>query len=128
VAQAAAAAGIRPLGFVGSIAAYGEPEVFAQRIAQARRLGFAGAQVIHPGQIATLNEGFSPSADEVRWAQRIAEATERAAGEGIAAFSIDGKMVDRPIIERARRILAMRRVGEAPTGEASERGAQGSAD
>lgn len=119
VAQAAAAAGIRPLGFVGSIAAYGEPEVFAQRIAQARRLGFAGAQVIHPAQVATLNEGFSPSADEVRWAQRVVEATERAAAEGIAAFSVDGKMVDRPIIERARRILAAPRGGEAPTGGSS---------
>ncbi len=106
IAQAAAAAGIRALGFVGSIAAFGEPEAFAQRIAQARRLGFKGAQVIHPAQVPVLNELFSPSADELSWAQRVLEATERAAADGLAAFAVDGKMVDRPIIERARRIVA----------------------
>jgi len=106
VAQAASAAGIRALGFVGSIAEYGEPEVFAQRIAQARRLGFKGAQVIHPAQVAVLNELFAPSAEELDWARRVLEATGQAAAEGRAAFSVDGKMVDRPIIERARRIAA----------------------
>jgi len=116
VAQAAAAAGIRPLGFVGSIGAFGEPEIFAQRIAQARRLGFTGAQVIHPAQVAALNEGFSPSADEVQWAQRVVEATEHAAAQGLAAFSVDGKMVDRPVIERARRILDAARPARAAAG------------
>lgn len=111
VAQAAAAAGIRALGFVGSIGAFSEPEAFAQRIAQARRLGFKGAQVIHPAQVAVLNEFFSPSADELSWAQRVLEATERAGAEGLAAFAVDGKMVDRPIIERARRIVASARGG-----------------
>jgi citrate lyase subunit beta/citryl-CoA lyase len=109
VAQAAAAAGIRALGFVGSIAAFGEPEVFAQRIAQARRLGFKGAQVIHPAQVSILNELFSPSADDLAWARRVLDATERAVAEGLAAFTVDGKMVDRPIIERARRIVASAR-------------------
>ena len=109
VAQAAAAAGIRALGFVGSIAAYGEPQAFAQRIAQARRLGFKGAQVIHPAQVAVLNELFSPSADELSWAQRVLEAADRARAEGVAAFAVDGRMVDRPIIERARRIVASAR-------------------
>jgi citrate lyase subunit beta/citryl-CoA lyase len=109
VAQAAAAAGIRALGFVGSIAAFGEPEVFAQRIAQARRLGFKGAQVIHPAQVSILNELFSPSADDLSWARRVLDATERAVAEGLAAFTVDGKMVDRPIIERARRIVASAR-------------------
>ncbi len=109
VAQAAAAAGIRALGFVGSISEFGEPEVFAQRIAQARRLGFKGAQVIHPAQVSILNELFSPSADELSWARRVLDATERAVAEGLAAFTVDGKMVDRPIIERARRIVASAR-------------------
>ena len=105
VAQAAAAAGVRPLGFVGSIGEYGDAEAFRARVRQARRLGFRGAAVVHPAQVAILNEEFSFTADERSWARRVVDVAEVAALAGRAAFELDGKMVDRPIILRARRIL-----------------------
>ena len=109
VAQAASAAGIKALGFVGSIAGFDDLEQFEQVIAQARRLGFTGAQVIHPAQVPILNRQFSPSEQELAWAEKILVATEQATAQGLAAFAVDGKMVDRPIIERARRILGAKR-------------------
>jgi citrate lyase subunit beta/citryl-CoA lyase len=107
VAQACAAAGIRPLGFVGSIGDFSDPQAFRETIRRARQLGFAGAAVIHPAQVAILNEEFSPSAQECAWAERVIEAARRA--EGLGAFEVDGKMIDKPIIERALRVLEQRR-------------------
>ena len=69
---------------------------------KARRLGFAGKVAIHPAQIPAIHEVFTPSRDEVRRARRIVEA-DRAAGG--AAVAVKGRMVDRPVVEAARRIL-----------------------
>jgi citrate lyase subunit beta/citryl-CoA lyase len=104
VAQACAAAELLPLGFVGSIAAYDDLAAFEGMVAQARRLGFRGAAVVHPSQVPILNAGFGPSTAEIAWAQRVVAAAQ-AAGEG--AFRLDGRMVDRPVLLRARRWLAM---------------------
>ena len=72
----------------------------------ARSLGFRGKACIHPGQIEVVNRVFAPTPAEVAWAQRIVEAFEEGerAGRGVVAH--DGTMVDRPVVERARRILA----------------------
>lgn len=109
---AARAAGLLPLGFVGSIGAFGDPAAFRATVAQARRLGFRGAMAVHPAQVPVLNEGFAPPAEEVAWARRVADgdAAARAAGRG--AFRLDGRMVDAPVVRRAEEILAM--AGEAP--------------
>ncbi len=104
VAAAARAAGILPLGFAGSIGNFTDPGAYRARIVQARQLGFAGALAVHPAQVAILNEGFAPTAAEVAWARRVADAAARA-GEG-AAFAVNGKMVDAPVVRRARDILA----------------------
>jgi citrate lyase subunit beta/citryl-CoA lyase len=74
---------------------------------QARRLGFTGKSLIHPGQIETINEVFSPSADEVSYARRVIDAFEGAQRKGEGAVALDGKMLDQPIVERARRTLAL---------------------
>lgn len=105
VAQAAAAASLWPLGFVGSIAAYDDLDDFARRIKQARALGFRGAFVIHPDQVKVANAGFAVSDDERAWAARVVQAAAGAAG---GAFALDGRMIDAPVLERARRILAGR--------------------
>ena len=81
----------------------GDLEGLAAEARQARDLGFAGKAVIHPGQVGAVNEIFSPTEVEERWARRIVEAFERRADEGPA--TVDGRMVDRPILERARWIL-----------------------
>ena len=80
-----------------------DPDGLAVETRQARDLGFAGKAVIHPGQVGAVNEIFSPTEVEERWARRIVEAFERRADEGPA--TVDGRMVDRPILERARWIL-----------------------
>ena len=73
---------------------------------RARSLGFGGKLCIHPRQVAIVNEAFSPSAADLAWAQRVVDA---AAASGGAAVAVDGKMVDAPVLARARRLLAARR-------------------
>jgi citrate lyase beta subunit len=72
----------------------------------ARSLGFRGKACIHPAQLETVNRVFSPSEDEVARAQRVVEAYERAAEKGRGAVALDGEMVDLPVVERARRLVA----------------------
>jgi len=71
----------------------------------ARDLGFDGKGSIHPAQIATLHAVFSPSAKELEEARKIVAAAEDAERRGIGAIAIGGKMIDRPVLERARRAL-----------------------
>lgn len=73
----------------------------------ARMLGFHGRTVIHPTHIEVVNRVFSPTADEVAWARRVLEAAGAAAANGSAVAKVDGVMIDRPVAERAHRILAM---------------------
>src|SRR6266852_2319680 len=72
---------------------------------RARRLGFAGKTLIHPGQIAVVNEIFSPSAAEVDEARRVVRAFDEALGRGDGAVALDGQMLDAPVVDRARRVL-----------------------
>jgi len=102
---AARAAGITPLGFIGSITVYNEPELFRSWIARARDLGFEGAFCIHPRQVGILNEEFAPAADEVGKARALISAFEAHIADGRGAFSFAGRMVDAPVVNRARRTL-----------------------
>ena len=102
---AARAAGVLPLGFVGTVADYKDLEAFRATARRSRRLGFTGASVIHPSQIAILNEEFRPSPEEVQKAQRVVEAFDRAKQGNTGAIEVDGRMVDLPVVERARRTL-----------------------
>jgi citrate lyase subunit beta/citryl-CoA lyase len=106
VVFAARAAGVLPLGFVGTVADYKDLDAFRATVRRSRRLGFTGASVIHPSQIAILNEEFRPSREEVEKARRVVAAFESAAGGNKGAIEVDGKMVDLPIVERARHTLA----------------------
>jgi citrate lyase subunit beta/citryl-CoA lyase len=104
---AARAAGLLPLGFIGSIGEFSDTDKLRDVAAHARRLGFAGALAIHPTQIAIFNEAFSPSADELEWARRVVAAENDAATRGLSAFSLNGKMIDPPVVRRAHEILAL---------------------
>ncbi|MER8473168.1 CoA ester lyase [Mesorhizobium sp. M1328] len=104
---AARAAGLLPLGFVGSIGEFSDPDNLRETAAHARRLGFAGALAIHPKQVAIFNEAFSPSAQELEWARRVIAAEDDAATRGQSAFSLNGKMIDPPVVRRAHEILAL---------------------
>jgi citrate lyase subunit beta / citryl-CoA lyase len=103
---AARAAGILPLGFLGTVADFRDLEAFRTTIRRSRRLGFLGASCIHPAQVAILNQEYRPAADEVREAERIIAAYAQAVAAGTGAIELDGKMVDVPIVERARQLLA----------------------
>lgn len=70
-------------------------------------LGYQGKMCIHPRQVPLVNAVFSPSEEEVAWARRVATAFDEAEREGSSAFALDGKLVDYPIVYRARRVLAM---------------------
>ncbi len=70
---------------------------------RARRLGFGAKLCIHPRQVPTVNAAFSPTPEALDWAQRVVDAAAKAGG---AAVAVDGKMVDVPVLERARRVLA----------------------
>jgi len=72
----------------------------------ARSLGFRGKTCIHPDQVEVVNRVFAPTAAEVDWARRVLEAFEEEEVAGRGVFALDGTMVDRPVVERARRILA----------------------
>ena len=107
LAIAARSAGILPLGFIGTVADYKDLDAFRQTVRRSRRLGFRGASVIHPSQIAILNEEFAPAADEVESAQRIVAAYDEAVAAGRGSISVDGKMIDVPVVLRAQALLAI---------------------
>lgn len=101
----ARAAGIMPLGTLHSIADYKDLDGWREASQRARRLGYMGAFCVHPGQVAILNEAFSPTPGEVQYAKRVVEAAARAESEGVGACELDGRMVDWPVVERARGVI-----------------------
>ena len=115
VVFAARAAGITPLGFVGSIAQYRDLEAFRSTIRRSRQLGFRGALCIHPAQVAIMNEGFAPSQEELAEARGIIDAYERALAAGRGSAEYNGRMLDAPVVARAKEVLASA-VDEVPQG------------
>ena len=73
----------------------------------AKQLGFKGKFLIHPKQIETANRYFSPSAKEIEYAKQVVATYEEAEARGEASVTLNGKMIDIPIVERARTLLAM---------------------
>ena len=72
-----------------------------------KSLGYKGKFAIHPAQLGPINEILSPLPEEVEYARRVVEAFEEAEAQGRGATSLDGKMVDVPIVKRARNLLAI---------------------
>ena len=98
---AAKAEGKLSLGLLRSVADYADLPAIEAAGREAREHGFDGATCVHPSVVPILNAAFTPSADEIAWAERVLEAAK--GGEG--AFTVDGRMVDAPIIARAHKIL-----------------------
>jgi citrate lyase subunit beta/citryl-CoA lyase len=103
---AARSGGLMPLGFIASVAAFGDWDAFGAMVRRSRQFGFMGAGCIHPGQVPIVNREYSPSAEEAAIARRVIEENAKAEAAGRASFAIDGKMIDVPVVERARRLLA----------------------
>ena len=81
----------------------GDAARLAQDVARARDLGFGAKLCIHPNQIEPVERGFAPTEAERRWAQAVVSAFEQARG---SAVRLQGKLIDLPVVERARRLLA----------------------
>ena len=114
VHYAAKARGLLSLGLLRTIADYTDLGAIELAVQEAKEHGFDGATCIHPSTIPLLNAGFSPDAAEVDWAKRVmAEA-----GHQAGAFAMDGRMIDAPVIARARALLEL---GQA-RGEAGDAG------
>jgi len=69
-------------------------------------LGFSGKQIIHPNQVSVAQEAFTPSDESIAYARRIVETFEASQKEGKGAYSLDGKMIDMPLLKNAQKVLA----------------------
>lgn len=74
---------------------------------RAKQLGFQGKLCIHPGQIETCNAIFSPTKDEIIYAEKVIKAFEEAQERGMAVIQLDGRFIDYPVVERSRRIIKL---------------------
>ena len=107
IVVAARAAGVQVLD--GPVADYGDEEGLRDSSLLARSLGFDGKWCIHPAQIPTVNGAFSPTEEEVEWAQRVVAAYEEANAAGSGSVSVDGQMVDAASIRMAQNTLDLAR-------------------
>jgi citrate lyase subunit beta / citryl-CoA lyase len=86
----------------------------------ARELGFSGKLIIHPAQIAPVNEAFSPTPAEIEYAAKVVRAFDKAEAAGVAAVQLEGKFIDYPVAAWARRILRIAQTLRLPLGLAAE--------
>ena len=101
LALSSRAAGIAPP-VAGVTAALDNEAQLLADLARARAFGFGAKLCIHPRQVAPIHAAMTPPAEELAWAQRVLASAEGALG----AVQLDGRMIDKPVIERARRIVA----------------------
>jgi citrate lyase subunit beta/citryl-CoA lyase len=99
---AAVAAGAQPIDTLE--ADFRDEAALRAACSTARREGFTGKIAIHPAQVAAINEGFRPTAEEVAFARRVSAAF--AADPGIGTVGLDGRMLDMPHLRQAQRVLA----------------------
>ena len=97
----AAAAGVLAIDAVYTN--FRDPEGLKAEALEGLRSGFGAKAAIHPAQVDVINEAFTPARSDVEWAKRVVAAFEAAGGAGVAA--IDGRMLDRPHLRGARRVL-----------------------
>ncbi|WP_340101370.1 CoA ester lyase [Salinibaculum salinum] len=68
-------------------------------------MGYDGKMVIHPRQVTVVNDAFTPSEDRIAWAERVLAARDEADTEGRGVFTVDGEMIDAPLVAQAERIV-----------------------
>lgn len=100
------AAGITPIGFVGSVADFADRDAYAATLARAARLGFESAFCIHPAQVDIVNAAFSPAPQAVTRARALLAEFDAQCAAGRAACTFEGRMVDAPVAEQARQLIA----------------------
>jgi len=103
---AAKASGLRSFGMLRSVADFRDIDGVKRAAREARSFGFEGATCVHPSLVPILNAAFSPAPEEIERARRLVAAFAAAQAAGQGAFVFDGKMVDEPVVARARALLA----------------------
>jgi len=107
--HAARAAGILPLGVLASVAGVADGDAYRAMLQRSRALGFACATCVHPAQVPLLNHAFGPTPEQLMRARDLVQAYEEGQARGAGAVLFEGAMVDRPVAERAYRLLARAR-------------------
>lgn len=106
---AARAAGIEPFGTIGPFANFADLDGYREGLRRSRALGFSSTACIHPSQVAIINEEYGISEAKLDHARRLVAAFEQAVAEGQGAVAFEGAMVDLPVAQRARALLARSR-------------------
>jgi len=109
---AARAAGVMALDTVYTDVS--DDEGFLREARLAKQMGFDGKSLITPSQIPLVHSVYEPTAEEIRKSRRIVAAAEDAAERGLGVMALDGKMIDKPIVERAQRVLELARASGLP--------------
>jgi citrate lyase beta subunit len=86
---------------------YRDIEGLRKEAHEGAHMAFAGKQIIHPAQIAPVQEAFTPADEAIAYARRVKEAFDLHQEAGVGAFGLDGKMIDAPIVKAAERVLAL---------------------
>ncbi len=105
VHYAAKAAGVRSFGLLRTVADYNDHAGIEASARLARQSGFDGATCVHPAVVPILNRAFTPTDEELDHARRLVAAFERARADGRGAFEFEGRMIDEPVVQRARALL-----------------------
>ena len=103
IATAARAAGV--LALDTPYVSFRDEEGLIKDANQAKSIGYKGKFAIHPAQITPINKCFSPSPEEINYANRVLEVFETAKKEGRGSTSLDGQMIDVPVVKRAQGLL-----------------------
>ncbi|MER9895492.1 CoA ester lyase [Mesorhizobium sp. M0119] len=97
---------LQAFGLPGTIARYDSSAGFDDLAIRSRKMGFDGVLCVHPNQVAAVNSAFRPTPTELGQAARVVAAFEEAEASDRGAVSVDGAMIDLPIVKRARALLA----------------------
>jgi len=104
VVTAAAAYGLQAIDIV--TIDFRDVEKIRQESLFGARMGYTGKQIIHPNQVAPVQETFTPDDESIAHARRLVEAFEEHQQKGAGAFALDGKMIDMPLVKAAQNVLA----------------------
>jgi citrate lyase subunit beta/citryl-CoA lyase len=103
VVLAASAAGVDAIDTVHTD--FGDDAGLRRETGTAREFGYDGKMAIHPTQVSVINDAFTPEPARIEWAETVIAASDEAAAEGKGVFTVDGEMIDAPLVAQAKRVL-----------------------
>jgi citrate lyase subunit beta/citryl-CoA lyase len=110
LATAARARGLAAFGLPGPVSEIEDAEAFTRLLERAKAMGYTGCTCIHPKQVAAANRVYSPTPGEIELAREIVSAFEAALRDGRGAIALHGRMIDAPVVDQARAVLARARI------------------